>query len=67
MKHRAGGRDYHMKKRLALLLAAVLTLTAVTAGCGSKEETENKSADESSEAKTEYVQKDCLLYTSRCV
>ena len=47
-----------MKKRLALLLAAVLTLTAVTAGCGSKEETENKSADESSEAKTEYVQKE---------
>lgn len=44
-----------MKKRLALLLAAVLTLTA---GCGSKEETENKSADESSEAKTEYVQKE---------
>lgn len=47
-----------MKKRLALLLAAVLTLTAVTAGCGSKEETENNSADESSEAKTEYVQKE---------
>lgn len=47
-----------MKKRLALLLAAVLTLTAVTTGCGSKEETENKSADESSEAKTEYVQKE---------
>ena len=47
-----------MKKRLALLLAAVLTLTAVTTGFGSKEETENKSADESSEAKTEYVQKE---------
>ena len=37
-----------MKKRLALLLAAVLTLSMVMAGCGSKEETseEKKEGDE---------------------